>query len=108
MLPQHNLPEMLDAGWVFTDYQLRKILDRPNDASRVPFQGRFTPSDKAVLIGDAFHENPVAHPGVKHQRLNLLDLHTSCGMASRCSFRYSGISIRNRMRLSAPTERTQC
>ncbi len=45
VLPPHHLPQMLDAGWVFTNEQLSQILNCPDDAARVPFQCRFTPPE---------------------------------------------------------------
>src|SRR5436309_3428203 len=64
MLPIHHLPEMLDARRVFADEQLAEVLDRADDAARVPLQRRLAPAPEAWLIDDDFDEDPVPHPGM--------------------------------------------
>lgn len=77
VLPPHRLPQMLDPPWIFADEQLRQILNRRHDATRMPFERRFTPSKQARLIRDDFDEDPVSHPRMTNEGLDSLDLHTS-------------------------------
>jgi hypothetical protein len=61
VLPPHHLPQVFDAGGILTDQQLRNVLDRPNDASCVPFESRFPPAKQPWLIGMYLYKNPISH-----------------------------------------------
>ena len=75
MLSPHHLPQMFDARGIFTNQQLRQILDRSHDAARVPFQRRFTPAKQPRLIVSDFDKDPVAHPRMADKRFNRGDFH---------------------------------
>src|SRR5262249_5178499 len=75
MLAEHHLPQMLDAARVFPDQQWRQVLDGPDHAARMPFQGRFAPAEQARLVGLDLDENPVAHPRIADRGLDGGDLH---------------------------------
>ena len=57
----HDLDELLDVARIASDHERREILDRACDGARFPLEGRFAPSEQAVLIGLDADENPVAH-----------------------------------------------
>ena len=51
------------------------VLDRADDAARVPFERGLAPAEEAGLIGDDFDEHPVPHPGVADERFDGGDFH---------------------------------
>ena len=74
-LPVELLVEVLDAGRVLADQHGLEILHSAGHGPRLPFQRRFAPAAKAVLIGFHFDEHPVAHLGVNHERADVCDFH---------------------------------
>jgi hypothetical protein len=75
MLAVHRLPEVLDAGGVLADQQLRQVLDRADDRAGVPFERRLAPTDEARLVRLNLDEDPIAHPRVTDQGANCGDFH---------------------------------
>ena len=77
VLAVHHLPEVLDAGGVLVDEKFADVFDRADDGAGVPFERRLTPSPQARLIGGDFDENPVAHPGVADEGLDVGNFHAN-------------------------------
>ena len=77
VLAEHHLPEVLDPRRVLADEQLGEVLDRADDAARVPLERRLAPAVQAGLVGDDADEDPVAHARVADVRLDGGDLHAA-------------------------------
>ena len=77
VLPEHHLPQVLDAARVFADDQFRNIFNCTDNRARVPFERRLTPSVKPRLVGHYFDEHPIPHPRVANKSFNLGDFHAA-------------------------------
>src|SRR5664279_145555 len=77
VLAEHHLPQILDARRIFADEQRRQVLDRADDAPRVPLQRRLAPPPQPGLIGQDFDKDPIAHPRIADMRFNAGDFHAS-------------------------------
>jgi hypothetical protein len=77
VLAVHHLPQVLDARRILADQQRRKVLDRADDAARVPLERRLAPAVQARLVGMDLDENSVAHPRVADDGFDLGDLHAN-------------------------------
>ena len=77
VLAVHHLPEVFDACGVFADEEVFEVLDRADDASRVPLEGRFAPAPEPGLIGVDLDEDPVSHACVADDGLDFGDFHAS-------------------------------
>src|SRR5690606_40967657 len=86
MLAVHHLPEVLDPSGIFANQELRHVLDRADDGTGMPFQRRLAPAPEALLVGDDFHENPVAHFRVTYMGLYGNNLHIT-GLRSAAEVR---------------------
>jgi hypothetical protein len=92
MLPVHDLPQVLNASGIFSNKELRQILNRPDHSPRVPFQSGFPPSKEARLIRFDPDKNPVSHPGMAYKGLDCGDFHVKDGIIGKRLV----TSIRNR------------
>src|SRR5439155_4722507 len=75
MLAIHHLPEVLDARGIFAHPQRHNVLDRTDDAARVPLQRRLAPAVESGLIGQDLDEDPVAHARVTDEGFNGSNFH---------------------------------
>jgi hypothetical protein len=73
---------MLDASGILADEQLRKILNRTDNATGMPFQGGFAPPEEPRYIGEHFDKDPISHPSMTDERFNARYFH---GVSSRKS-----------------------
>jgi hypothetical protein len=75
MLAEHHLPEVLHAGGILADEQLRNVLDRADHRAGVPFERCFAPAIESGLVGEDFDEDPVSHAGVADERFDFRNFH---------------------------------
>ena len=69
---------------ILADEQRLQVLDRADDAARVPFERRLAPAEEAGLVGQDLDEDPVAHPRVADVRFDGGDLHRASSRTRRC------------------------